>query len=117
MSTRYPASWWTTRWGDLAIRAIGMAALGLGGLAIDLVAALVRAGAGQAASTLGLAAIGFMSGSLGAAAFMVGRGLLERVERSAAWRTSEPPPPLPTLQRREGDQHGFPRMAEGKCGV
>ncbi len=81
------------------IRTAGAALLGLGWLAITLLTVLNRSGAGQNLPALGLAALGFVSGSAGAAALVVGRGLLERIETSARWqsRTAE-------IERRSDDE-------------
>jgi len=105
MSARYPSSWWTTRSGDLMIRTAGAALLGLSWLAITLLTVLNRSGAGQNLPALGLAALGFVSGSAGAAALAVGRGLLERIETSARWqsRTAE-------IERRSDDGVVHPRI-------
>jgi hypothetical protein len=89
MSARYSSGWWATRPGDLTIRAIGTASLGLCWLAISSLANLVRSGAGQGMSALGLAALGFASGCAGAAALVLGRGLFDRIEISARWRAQD----------------------------
>ncbi len=88
MSAHYPSSWWTTRPGDLAIRATGAALLGTCTLAIMLLNNLVRARLGQDVAALALAALGFLSGSAGAMSLAVGRGLFEQVEVSARWQSS-----------------------------
>jgi len=69
------------------IRTAGAALLGLSWLAIALLTILNRSEAGQSVSALGLAALGFVSGSAGAAALAIGRGVLERIETSARWQS------------------------------
>jgi hypothetical protein len=93
MSPRYPSTWWTTRPGDLTIRACGAGLLVICWFTAALLAALVRTRAQPVAPSLGLAALAFLSGSGGAAALATGRGLLERIAVSARWRTIRNAPP------------------------
>lgn len=86
------ANWRARRDVDLALRLAGLL---LGGLAFHLSALLARhlhghAAAGIAARDLLLAMLLFLSGSIGAALFFVGRHLLDEVRVSRRW-ASRPP--------------------------
>lgn len=81
------ANWRGRRDVDLALRLAGLL---LGGLAFHLAALLARHMHGHSAAAVGtldllLAALLFLSGSIGAALFFVGRHLLDEVRVSQRW--------------------------------